>query len=40
MGLVHQAAILEQNMVQGSKPIVHLECFAAYAMEAILKSRE
>lgn len=35
-GLIHKAAELEKTMAQGSKAIVHLECFAAHAMEAVL----
>lgn len=27
-------------MSQGSKPVYHLECFAAHAMEAVMKTKE
>lgn len=39
-GLIHKAAELESTMSQGSKAIVHLECFAAHAMEAVLETKE
>ena len=37
VNLIHKGAELETTMVQGTKPIVHLECFVANAMEAALK---
>jgi replication factor C subunit 3/5 len=39
-GLIHTAASLERSIAQGSKPIVHLECFAAHAMEAVMIAKD
>lgn len=39
VALIHKAAELEKTLAQGSKAIVHLECFAAHAMETTLQFR-
>lgn len=38
--LIHEAARLEVTLAQGSKAIVHLECFAAHAMESVLTFKD
>ena len=38
--LIHEAARLEVTLAQGSKAIIHLECFAAHAMESYMIAKE
>lgn len=38
--LIHKAAYLEKTLAQGSKAIIHLECFVAYAMESYMGTKE
>ena len=40
MGVIFKASTLEQTLAQGSKAIVHLECFAANVMEAVMECKE
>ena len=37
--LINQGTHLERTMAQGGKTIVHLECFIAHAMEAVIRTK-
>lgn len=39
MGIIEKASSTEQSLSQGSKAILHLECFAAHVMEAVMEAK-